>query len=58
MSDVLDLIERVSELFILGLLSLGTWMKIYGEYKTTKIYEDFLHEQSIDELVTIYNKTV
>jgi hypothetical protein len=51
MSDVLDWLERLSELFILKLLTLGAWSKAYEQYRTTKIYEDYLHDQSIDELI-------
>ena len=51
MSDILDWLERLSELFILKLLTLGAWSKTYEQYRTIKYYEDFLHDQSIDELV-------
>jgi hypothetical protein len=51
MSDILDWLERISELFILKLLTLGAWSKAYEQYRTTKIYEDYLHDQSIDELI-------
>jgi hypothetical protein len=54
MSDVLDWLERLSELFILKLLSLGAWCKSYDVWRTVKFYEDYLHSQSIDELVRIY----
>jgi hypothetical protein len=51
MSDILDWLERISELFILKLLTLGAWCKAYERYRTITFTEDFLHEQSIDELV-------
>jgi hypothetical protein len=51
MSDILDWLERLSELFILKLLTLGAWSKAYERYKTITFTEDFSHEQSIDELV-------
>jgi len=51
MSDVLDWLERISELFILKLLTLGAWSKAYEQHRTIKYYEDYLHDQTIDELV-------
>jgi hypothetical protein len=51
MSDILDWLERLSELFILKLLTLGAWSKAYERYRTIPFTEDFLHDQSIDELV-------
>jgi hypothetical protein len=53
MSDILDWFERLSELFILKLLTLGAWSKAYEQYRTIKYYEDFLHDQTIDELVEL-----
>jgi len=42
MSDVLDWLERLSELFILKLLTLGAWCKAYDVWRTVKFYEDYL----------------
>jgi hypothetical protein len=58
MSDILDWFERLSELFILKLLTLGALSKVYGQYRTIKYYEDFLHDQSIDELINIYGMII
>jgi hypothetical protein len=54
MSDILDWFERLSELFILKLLTLGAWCKAYERYKTIPFAEDYLHDQTIDELINIY----
>jgi hypothetical protein len=58
MSDVLDWLERLSELFILKLLTLGAWSKAYDVWRTVKFYEDYLHSQSIDELINIYGRII
>jgi len=58
MSDILDWLERLSELFILKLLTLGAWSKAYEQYKTIKYYEDYLHDQTIDELINIYGMVI
>jgi hypothetical protein len=58
MSDVLDWFERISELFILKLLTLGAWCKAYDIWRTVKFYEDFLHDQTIDELINIYGRII
>jgi hypothetical protein len=54
MSDILDWFERLSELFILKLLTLGAWSKAYEQYRTIPFTEDYLHDQTIDELIRIY----
>jgi hypothetical protein len=51
MSDILDWLERLSELFILKLLTLGAWSKAYERYRTIPFTEDFLHEQVSDEFI-------
>jgi hypothetical protein len=53
MSDILDWLERLSELFILKLLTLGAWSKAYEQCKTIKYYEDYLHGQVSDELIVL-----
>jgi hypothetical protein len=58
MSDILDWFERLSELFILKLLTLGAWSKAYDVWRTIKFYEDYIHGQSIDEFISIYNKVI
>jgi len=58
MSDVLDWLERISELFILKLLTLGAWSKAYEQCKTIKYYEDYLHDQTIDELIRFYGMII
>jgi hypothetical protein len=58
MSDILDWLERISELFILKLLTLGAWSKAYERYRTIPFTEDFLHVQSIDELVRFYGMII
>jgi hypothetical protein len=58
MSDILDWLERLSELFILKLLTLGAWSKAYKRYRTIPFIEDFFHYQSIDELINIYGMIV
>jgi hypothetical protein len=58
MSDVLDWLERLSELFILKLLTLGAWCRAYDVWRTVKFYEDYLHSQSIDELINIYGMII
>jgi hypothetical protein len=58
MSDILDWLERISELFILKLLTLGAWCKAYDVWRTVKFYEDYLHSQSIDEVINIYGKVI
>ena len=58
MSDVLDWLERISELFILKLLTLGAWSKAYEQHRTIKYYEDYLHDQTIDELIRFYGMII
>jgi hypothetical protein len=58
MSDILDWLERLSELFILKLLTLGAWSKAYERYRTIPFIEDLLHVQSIDELINIYGMII
>jgi len=58
MSDILDWFERISELFILKLLTLGAWSKAYDVWRTIKFYDDYLHDQSIDELINIYGRII
>jgi hypothetical protein len=58
MSDILDWLERLSELFILKLLTLSAWCRAYDVWRTVKFYEDYLHSQSIDELINIYGRIV
>jgi hypothetical protein len=58
MSDILDWLERLSELFILKLLTLGAWSKAYERYRTIPFTEDYLHDQTIDELINIYGRII
>jgi hypothetical protein len=58
MSDILDWLERLSELFILKLLTLGAWSKAYERYRTITFTEDYLHDQTIDELINIYGMII
>jgi len=58
MSDILDWLERLSELFILKLLTLGALSKAYEQYRTIPFTEDFLHDQTIDELINIYGMII
>jgi hypothetical protein len=51
MSDILDWLERLSELFILKLLTLGAWSKAYERYRIIPFVEDYLHDQVSDELI-------
>ena len=53
MSDVLDWLERISELFILKLLTFGAWSKAYEIYRTIPFTEDYLHDQVSDESIVL-----
>jgi hypothetical protein len=58
MSDILDWLERLSELFILKLLTFGALSKAYERYRAIPFTEDFLHVQSVDELINIYGMII
>jgi hypothetical protein len=53
MSDILDWLERLSELFILKLLTLGAWSKACEQHRTIPFTEDFLHGQVSDESIVL-----